>query len=456
MSLLQDKKMKLSPSELIAKYNRPVPRYTSYPPVPFWSHAPAESEWIEHIKKSYDPENGVDLYVHVPFCESLCYYCGCNRTITKNHQVEENYLQLVLKEWALYKKKLGFTPMINSLHFGGGTPTFLSPSNLSRLILALLEKKSKTFIGSVEIDPRTVKPGHFEVFKKHEISRVSMGIQDFDVNVQRSINRMQSPELVFKLTDELRSLGFDSINFDLIYGLPNQTVQTITDTFRIVEEMRPDLIAFYSYAHLPDKIKNQKLIKENELPTPEIKRELYETGKKILEQSGYVEIGMDHFARPGSSLHRALIAKNLHRNFMGYVDKKSNILIGLGPTSISDSSQSFVQNAKDNENYSRLLDEDKLPFTTGHTHSKEDLIVQELILELMCHKEMDLSLKEQIPFWKEIQNELLDFKEDGILIISEDKLEIKNDGRGFLRNVALLFDFHYRSKVSTAKFSQSV
>lgn len=448
--------MKTPTNELILKYNRPAPRYTSYPPVPYWSQAPKEEEWVTHLQSSYDKNTGVDLYVHVPFCESLCYYCGCNRTITKNHSIEEKYLQMLLKEWELYKNKLGFVPKINSLHFGGGTPTFLSADNLARLMTSLLENKSEGFIGSVEIDPRTVRPEHFKVFKQFGISRVSMGIQDFDVNVQRSINRMQSPELVKKLVDELREQEIDSLNFDLIYGLPNQSVKTITETFKIVSMLRPDLIAFYSYAHLPDKIKNQRLIKEAELPSPELKRELYLTGKKILESIGYIEIGMDHFALPGSSLYQAMREKKLHRNFMGYVDKKSNVLIGLGPTSISDSSLSFIQNAKDNETYTRLIDQGKLPFTTGHTHTKDDLLVQQLILELMCQQEMQLDKKTQIPFWDEIEKELKSFSEDGLLELKENKLEIKPEGKGFVRNIALSFDFHYRTKVTAARFSQSI
>jgi len=443
-------------NELILKYNRPAPRYTSYPPVPYWTNAPGESEWINHLKTSYNEQTGVDLYVHVPFCESLCYYCGCNRTITKNHSVEEKYLRMLLKEWELYKEKLGFVPKINSLHFGGGTPTFLSALNLERLMNLLLENRSESFIGSVEIDPRTVLPDHFATFKKFNISRVSMGIQDFNVTVQRSINRMQSPEMVKKLVDQLRSLQFESINFDLIYGLPNQTVETIKETFDIVSELRPDLIAFYSYAHLPEKIKNQKLIKESELPTPEVKRELYQTGKRILEEKGYVEIGMDHFALPGSSLHTAMVEKKLHRNFMGYVDKKSNILIGLGPTSISDSSLSFVQNAKDNETYAKMVDAGKLPLTSGHTHSKDDLLIQQLILELMCQQEMHLENKDAIPFWPEIEKELESFKEDGLLEVKPDRLEVKTPGKGFIRNIALSFDFHYRTKTTSARFSQSV
>jgi oxygen-independent coproporphyrinogen III oxidase len=443
-------------NELIQKYNKPAPRYTSYPPVPYWSNAPDERAWIHHLKQKYVEDRGVDLYVHVPFCESLCYYCGCNRTITKNHEIETTYLSQVLREWKLYKEKLGFIPKVNSLHFGGGTPTFLSANNLEILIVALLENKSEFFVGSVEIDPRTVKEDHFSLFKRYGISRVSLGIQDFDVIVQRAINRMQSPGLVKKLVTDLRLLEFDSINFDLIYGLPNQTVNSIKETFEIVGELRPDLIAFYSYAHLPDKIKNQKLIIEKDLPSPEEKRELYLTGKRILEEKGYVEIGMDHFALPGSSLHKAMVEKKLHRNFMGYVDKKSNILIGLGPTSISDSSISFVQNAKDNKTYEAMILQNKLPLTSGHSHTADDLIVQELLLELMCQYEVELSKKELIPFWSEIKMELQAFEDDGLIDFKDGMLKITTSGKGFVRNVALSFDFHYRTKSTTAKFSQSI
>lgn len=443
-------------NELIQKYNRPAPRYTSYPPVPYWNNAPDEASWITHLKTSYVETKGVDLYVHVPFCESLCYYCGCNRTITKNHDVEDKYLAMVLKEWQLYKTKLGFVPKINSLHFGGGTPTFLSGKNLEILMLSLLENISSQFVGSVEIDPRTVRAEHFDVFEKFGIKRVSLGVQDFDIIVQRAINRMQSPEMVERLVTDLRNRKFDSVNFDLIYGLPKQTVNSIRDTFEIVSKLRPDLIAFYSYAHLPDKIKNQKLIVESELPTPEEKRELYLTGKRILEEKGYVEIGMDHFALPGSSLHKAMVEKQLHRNFMGYVDKKSNILMGLGPTSISDSSLSFVQNAKDNKSYEEMIAADKLPLTSGHTHTKDDLLVQELLLQLMCQHEMPLDKRKSIPFWSEIELELNEFKKDGLIDLSDELLTIKTCGKGFVRNVALSFDFHYRTKTTSAKFSQSI
>lgn len=442
-------------NEMITKYNRPGPRYTSYPPVPFWANTPDEVTWIQHLKTKYDPQKGIDLYVHVPFCESLCYYCGCSRTITKNHGVEENYLNMVLREWELYQQKLGFTPAINSLHFGGGTPTFLSPTNLEKLIKALLPNRLENFIGSIEIDPRTCQSAHLEVLVKYGITRVSLGIQDFDPDVQKAINREQSVALVQGLVDKIRDFGISSINFDLIYGLPNQTPETIARTIEIVLRLKPDLIAFYSYAHLPEKIKNQRLIPLSLLPSPELKRELYHLGKKLLQESGYEDVGMDHFALPHSYLYQAKMENNLHRNFMGYVDKKSPILLGLGPTSISDSSLSFIQNIKDVKAYEEILGNNLLPIEKGHTHSNKDLVVQETILELMCRNQTKIE-EQQIPYWPEIQKELCEFQEDGILELENDQLRLTELGKVFIRNVAMCFDYHLREQRSAVRFSQTI
>jgi oxygen-independent coproporphyrinogen-3 oxidase len=442
--------------ELIQKYNRPGPRYTSYPAVPFWNNAPNEKEWISHIKNIYQEDVGIDLYVHVPFCENLCYYCGCSRTITKNHDVEDFYLAALLKEWELYKEKLGFTLKINSLHFGGGTPTFLSPKNLEKLIVTLLQNKSKSFIGSIEVDPRTCSDEHLEVFSRCDIKRVSLGIQDFDSVVQKAINRDQSPEMVRILVEKLRNHKMTSINFDLIYGLPKQSLDSISKTIELVAKMKPDLIAFYSYAHLPERIKNQRLIVESELPSPDLKRELYELGKKLLIENGYVDVGMDHFALPSSFLYQAMMEKKLHRNFMGYVDKKSPILLGLGPTSISDSSMSFVQNIKDVKVYEKKVKAGELPLAIGHTHNKNDLLIQEIILEMMCHNEIEIRNIEDLPYWKEIEKELLSFQLDGIIEMDNNQIRITSIGKGFVRNVAMIFDYHLREQTSKVKFSQTI
>src|SRR5690606_12074272 len=281
-------------NELITKYNTSAPRYTSYPPLPFWKNAPNQDTWFSHLASK--SEDGVDLYVHIPYCEKLCWYCGCNRVITKDHSVEEKLIELLSLEWNLYEKSIG--PLkVNSLHLGGGTPTFLSPKNLKKLISALTKNKSDNFIGSIEVDPRTCTLDHLKTLKELGFQRISLGIQDFDQRVQKSINRYQPVSLVKSLVDHIRALDFESINFDLIYGLPNQTIESVQDTIKIVNELNPDLIAFYGYAHLPSKISNQKLIRSDELPTPELRQKLYETGKELLTSSGLVDIGMDHFAK---------------------------------------------------------------------------------------------------------------------------------------------------------------
>lgn len=439
---------------LINKYNQSAPRYTSYPPVPFWQGPPSEEVWLGHIKTQYT-NKGVDLYVHVPFCEKLCYYCGCNRTITKNHSVEEVFISLILKEWNIYKEKLGFTPIVNTLHFGGGTPTFLSPENLDTLIEELTTNKSDEFIGSIEIDPRTVLSGHIKVFKKHNISRVSIGIQDFDHEVQVAINRLQSFDLVKNVVDLLRLNGIQSINFDVIYGLPKQTKDSISHTFKLIKLLRPDLIAYYSYAHLPERIKNQKLIREEFLPTGEEKQLLYEIGKEILKSDGYLDVGMDHFGLEDSYLVRAKKENKLHRNFMGYLDAKSNILIGLGPTSISDSGESFVQNEKSYTLYEEKISKGEIPIHIGHIMNEEDKVIQKNILEIMCMDKTLLNL-EKISSCKDVLNEFREMEKDELIHFENNQIEVTQNGKKFVRNIAMVLDYHLRNKKSEIKFSQSI
>ncbi len=412
--------------------------------------------WIEHLKGVYHSEKGMDLYVHVPFCEKLCYYCGCNRIITKNHNNEEKFCDLILQEWEIYKKHLGFSPVINSLHFGGGTPTFLSAENLEKLILKLTENRGPSFIGSIEIDPRTTRPEHLDCFKKNGIGRVSLGIQDFDKDVQAAINRPQSFELVEGLVHELRSRGINSINFDVIYGLPKQSIDTISGTFDLIRKLRPDMIAYYSYAHLPDRLKNQRLINEADLPDAELKQKLYEKGKELLLQDQYEDVGMDHFALSSNFLYKAKIEKRLHRNFMGYVDKKSPILLGLGPSSISDSSMSFSQNEKVYSEYERRLAQGQLPISHGHIHQHEDLHAQKIILELMCTGESDLGAHASLLHYEDIKKELQEFEQDGLVEIKDERIVILPDGIKFIRNIAMLFDFHLRQNNSSARFSQTI
>lgn len=445
-----------TPNWLIQKYNKSVPRYTSYPPVPFWQDCPSDLIWSQHVKSRYNPVTGLDIYIHIPYCESLCYYCGCSRVITKDHSVEEKFIQSLHREWELYCEKFGFSPKVGSLHFGGGTPTFLSAKNLERLIQTIAVNRSEDFIGSIEIDPRTCTNEHLRVISENGIKRVSLGIQDFDPEVQIAIHRNQSPMMIEQLLDRMRRIGISSINFDLIYGLPRQTEQSIQNTIEIVRKFRPDLIAFYSYAHLPNKIKNQKLIKTEDLPDPEKKRALYELGKELLAEVGYLDIGMDHFALPGSYLALAKQQGQLHRNFMGYVDKKSSLLIGLGPSAISDSGLSFVQNEKEVKKYFEVLSENRLPTEKGHVLSDRDLITQKIILELMCQDEVSLELVNSSPVYSSLGEELSSFEKDGIIKRFDQKICLTQLGKAFMRNVAMLFDYRLRDHKTAINFSQSI
>lgn len=437
--------------ELVEKYNRPGPRYTSYPPVPYWRNCPTSEQWIEHVKQSYDPLVGVDLYIHVPFCERLCYYCGCFRTITKNHDVETPFITAIIKEWTILQNKLGFTPLVNSIHFGGGTPTFLSSVNLDFLLSHLLKNKSANFTGSVEVDPRTCQAEHLDIFKFDGFQRISMGIQDFDREVQLAINREQSFELVKKLTDEIRAREFKSINFDLIYGLPKQTEQSVKETIKAVSSLRPDMIAFYSYAHLPEKIKNQKLIKSEDLPSAQLKKSLYEVGKAELIKHGYRDIGMDHFALTDNYLFKAFESKKLKRNFMGFTDQKSGLMIGLGPSSISESKFSFVQNKKDIQNYYKTIEAGELPIETGHTQDSEDQIAGQIIHDLMCTGEFNYQGETA-----DVLKDLASFLEDGLLTRQGTHYKVTELGKGFVRNVAMTFDHHLRAQKQETRFSQTV
>lgn len=437
--------------QLIAKYNKSGPRYTSYPPVPFWSGAPTQDTWFSHLAAKSG--EGVDLYLHIPFCEKLCWYCGCNRVITKDHSVEDKIMGLLQKEWELYESNIG--PLkVNSLHLGGGTPTFLSPQNLKRLIESITRHRSRDFIGSIEVDPRTCTKEHLLILKELGFKRISLGIQDFDELVQKSINRYQPVSLVEALVKEIKELGFESINFDLIYGLPNQSVESIKKTIEIVSRLDPDLIAFYGYAHLPSKIANQKLIKESDLPSAKLRQKLYETGKDLLALSGLFDIGMDHFAKKTNYLYQAKISQNLHRNFMGYTDKKSGCLIGLGPSAISDSGLSFIQNHKDLDAYEKSLMSGVIPSHIGHIQSESDLIAQKHILALMCQDEVELSYElEHLPI---IISELAEFESDAIVSIQQQHIKLTETGKLFMRNVAMCFDHHLRAQKTSTRFSQTV
>ncbi|WP_395804001.1 oxygen-independent coproporphyrinogen III oxidase [Daejeonella sp.] len=433
--------------QLIDKYHVAAPRYTSYPTVPYWDTAfPDLNKWKESVKFSFDQSNnkdGISLYVHLPFCESLCTYCGCNTRITKNHQVENPYLQAVLKEWELYRDILGGRPLIREIHLGGGTPTFFSAENLFILISGLMEGSDLHTNAefSFEAHPNNTTEAHLKTLFNVGFRRLSLGIQDFDPKVQLIINRVQSFEQVEEVTIKARQIGYTSINFDLIYGLPLQTPDGLRETLFQVEKLMPDRIAFYSYAHVPWIKPGQRSFTENDLPNAIEKQKLYEIGREMFTSMGYVEIGMDHFALKTDSLFKAEFSKKLHRNFMGYTHQYTQLMIGLGVSSISDSWFAFAQNVKKVEDYYDLLDKNQLPIFKGHRLSEEDLLIRKHILNLMC--EGNTSWDHTFSINKVLEDGLERLKvieEDGLVKIGENSIEVTRLGKRFLRNICMTLD----------------
>jgi oxygen-independent coproporphyrinogen III oxidase len=452
-------------NSLIQKYNVPGPRYTSYPTVPYWNEADFTYEdWIASFKKSFIESNtseGISLYIHLPFCESLCTFCGCNKRITKNHNVESPYIQAVLKEWRLYSKLLDEKPIIKEIHLGGGTPTFFSTKNLEDLINGIFAyaKRAENYEFSFEGHPNNTTHAHLQKLYDLGFRRVSFGVQDYSEKVQKAIHREQAFHNVAKVTFWARAIGYTSIGHDIIFGLPFQKIENVVDTIEKTKSLQPDRLAFYSYAHVPwIKGNGQRGFKDEDIPKDNEKRILYQVGKELLLKNGYHEIGMDHFALPTDSLYKAFQNKELHRNFMGYSSSRTQLMIGLGVSSISDSWYSFAQNEKNLDDYYQLLEWDKLPIFRGHLLTHEDLIIRKHILNLMC--QFETSWDQENSYFKEIPQVLLQLEEmenDGILIIKENGIQVTDMGKGYVRNICMAFDLHLKRKApETALFSMTV
>jgi oxygen-independent coproporphyrinogen-3 oxidase len=452
-------------SSLVSKYNVPGPRYTSYPTVPYWNNDNFSlGEWKKNVVQSFSESNsaeGISLYIHLPFCESLCTFCGCNKRITKNHGVETPYLESVLMEWRLYLELFPERPIIKELHLGGGTPTFFSAENLKLLIKGIFrdatiaENPSFSFEGH----PNNTKGEHLQTLFECGFTRVSYGVQDYNTTVQIAIHRLQPFVNVKRVTETAREIGYTSVGHDIIFGLPFQKKEHVIYSIEKTKELMPDRIAFYSYAHVPwIKGNGQRGFKEEDLPTAAEKREMYETGKKMLEEAGYIEIGMDHFALKTDSLYKAVEEKKLHRNFMGYTDSKTQLMLGLGVSAIGDSWYSFGQNSKNVEEYQEQVEKGILPVYRGHILNEEDLIIRKHILNMMCCLESSwenasLQFKE-LP---ETLSKLKEMEDDGLIKIDSTKLQITEKGRPFVRNVCMAFDvLLQRSQPETQLFSMTV
>jgi oxygen-independent coproporphyrinogen-3 oxidase len=446
-------------SQLLDRYDVPVPRYTSYPTVPYWSVDPTTEQWLGEVRKAAaNPDATWAIYLHIPFCESLCTFCGCNNVITQNHGREQPYVEVIDKEWAMYLEAipdLAKRPL-RQLHLGGGTPTFLAPESLKAMLEPILKSvsfRSDQFDASVEVNPRVTSREHLQTLFDLGFTRVSMGVQDFNPVVQHLVNREQPFEITEQLTKDAREIGYTSVNFDLIYGLPKQTVESIAETARLTAQLRPDRIALYSFAKVPWIKPAQRLFKDEDLPEGPDKRVLYETARDIFLEVGYIEIGMDHFALPTDSLNVARETGELHRNFMGYTEFKTDILLGLGVSAISETPTCFHQNEKVAPVYERRVRAGEIPTFRGHLLTDEDQSLRKQIVQFMTKLRVTLT-PEQV---EDARGYLAQLFTDGLVRLEGNELVLTEAGKPFLRNATVLFDKRLRTAAPNQKiFSSSI
>lgn len=445
-------------ANLLEKYNIAAPRYTSYPTVPYWqTEKPQNVLWIENVQNTFAKNPEISLYIHLPFCENLCTYCGCNKRITKNHKVETPYMNAVLKEWQMYLDVLPSKPILKEIHLGGGTPTFFQAENLRILLGQIIDSAivPEDHEFGLEVHPNTTSVYQLQVLRELGFDRVSIGVQDFDENILKTIHRFQTTKQVRNLTIAAREMGYKSINYDLIFGLPKQKLHHILDTMNYLQELKPDRIAFYSYAHVPWKSKSQRGYSEADLPTGKEKRELYEVGKAELKKLGYVEIGMDHFALKSDDLYKAFEAQTMHRNFMGYTPFHTDLLIGLGTSAISDAWTAFAQNEKTVEDYQYRVEAGELPFFRGHLLTEEDAIIRKHILDLMCH--FNTTWSEPNSILADAIIRLSPMVEDNLVEVTTNSIRVTKLGEPFVRNVCMALDARLWENLPPLKlFSQVV
>ncbi len=431
---------------LYNKYNIPVPRYTSYPTVPFWEDDFANKvSWPQLVRDAFqtmEKKEGISLYLHLPFCESLCTYCGCNKRITTNHGVEEEYINYLLQEWDMYLQALGGKPVLKEVHLGGGTPTFFSPDNLRKLISRLLSTvtvaQDKAF--GFEGHPNNTTRQHLEVLFELGFRRVSFGVQDFDPIVQKAINRIQPYESVESAVLNARASGYEWINFDLIYGLPFQKEDSILQNMEHMKALKPERIAFYSYAHVPWKAKGQRGYSDDDLPSDTFKRGLYELGREKLLEMGYKEVGMDHFALPEDELFKAYEKGELNRNFMGYTTTNTDINIGLGVSSISDIKSAYGQNEKLIPDYYSQLDNDGFPITKGVLVNQNNAVIRSTIKNVLCNGASVISEGIRSIMTTRQWDTLLDIEQDGLISLQKNHIQITEKGKPYIRTICAVFD----------------
>jgi len=451
--------------DLINKYNKSGPRYTSYPTAPEWSNEFTDISAFEAIKKdNQNSDNKISLYVHIPFCWSLCFYCGCNVITTRDKDHAIKYLKYLEKEINLFAKNVNSERSVSQIHWGGGSPTYLSEEQISKVYSMLknnfnIDKDAEI---SIEIDPRITRKTHLDTLKELGFNRISMGIQDFDEKVQKTINRIQTYEFTKDIIDYCRKLDFISVNTDLIYGLPYQNLEEFAKTLELINIINPDRIALFNYAHIPSIRPAQKKFPIESLPQAELKIKLFNLAINSFIDNGYVYIGLDHFAKPSDELYIAQINKTLRRNFMGYTTKADTSLYAFGLTSISETKNTYIQNHKDIDTYYKCLDDNKLPVMRGLNLSHDDLIRKEIIMNLTCNLELDkkeIEEKYQINFNEYFKNELIECKElesDGLIDIFDEKIIVKSQGQILIRNVSMIWDSYLKRAGNKKLFSKTI
>jgi oxygen-independent coproporphyrinogen-3 oxidase len=450
-------------ADLIRKYGRPGPRYTSYPTALHFNNELAEEELLLPWRDPATADKPLSLYIHLPFCESLCWFCGCTKVITRDKASADRYLDYLEKEMDLWLEVLPARRPLRQLHLGGGTPTFLCERQLHRLgemILSRFQPDSDSEFG-VEIDPRRLRKEQVEVLKEIGFNRASLGVQDHNLAVQQAVHRVQPKEQTWQAVEWLRGGGFQSINIDLIYGLPLQTVESFAETIVDIVKLRPDRIALFGYAHIPWMRPSQKIFEQrNILPNEEQRLAILEEANRLVLESGYQYIGMDHFALPGDSLALAQSRGELRRNFQGYSTGGDMDILALGMSGISQSGYTYHKNEKDLDAYYGALDQGKLSLSGGYRLSLDDSIRRAFIMELMCHLQVDYEYfgrKYQVDvpsYFKRELESLIPMSEDGLVEILPQRLQVTDVGRYLLRNVALHFDAYLQSDKN--KYSRTV
>ena len=451
--------------DLIKKYDKSGPRYTSYPTAIQFTDNFTEKDYYQQVELSNKRNTPLSLYFHIPFCDTICYYCGCNKIVTKNRNHAQPYLDAVYKELELQGKLFKATRIVSQLHWGGGTPTFISHDQMIELMqetrkhFTLLDDDSGEY--SIELDPREVTASSITLLRKLGFNRISLGVQDFNQKVQQAVNRIQSYKETRDVIISARENNFHSISLDLIYGLPFQTLETFSETVDKVLELEPDRLSVFNYAHLPEMFKTQRQINSVDLPSAEEKLAILQMVTNKLINAGYEFIGMDHFAKPTDELAIAQKERKLYRNFQGYSTNSDCDLVALGITSIGKVADSYSQNIKTIKEYTEVIESNKLPIFRGVNLTEDDVLRREVINQLICHfelnfKEIETAFSISFPnYFSEELKQINEMQSDGLLDVSVDKILVLPEGKMLIRNICMVFDI-YLKKNKEQRFSKTI